>query len=121
VYQQGRYDEAEALSRVSEEIASEDDFDAQYRWRALRAKIRALKGAVSEAEETARESVRIAQQSDSPVEQADALLALAAVLRQSGRPDDAAPIIAQALKLYEAKGDLVSAERVRPLADPVVA
>jgi len=121
VYQQGRYDEAEALSRVSEEIASEDDFDAQYRWRALRAKIRALKGAVSEAEETARESVRIAQQSDSPVEQADALLALAAVLRQSGRPDDAAPIIAQALKLYEAKGDLVSAERVRALADPVVA
>jgi class 3 adenylate cyclase/tetratricopeptide (TPR) repeat protein len=119
IYLQGRYEEADALSRVSEEISSADDFDAQYRWRALRAKIRALKGAVSEAEETAREGVRIVQQSDSPVEQAGALLALATVLRQSGRSAEAVPIIAQALQLYEAKGDVVSAGRIRGLVTPV--
>jgi len=121
VYQQGRYDEADALSHVSEEIASPDDFDAQYRWRALRAKIHARNGDVPEAETIARESVRIVQQSDSPVEQADALLALVAVLRQSGRSDESLPITAQALQLYEAKGDLVSAERIRSLAPPVTA
>ena len=119
VYQQGRYDEAEALSRVSEEIASKEDFDAQYRWRALRAKIRALQGAMSEAEATAREGVRIVQESDSPVEQANALLTLGEVLRQSGRTDEATSIITQALHLYEAKGDIVSVDRVRALAQPV--
>jgi len=121
VFVQGRYDEAETLSRVSEEIASADDFDAQYRWRALRAKIRARSGAVSEAEATAREAVRIVQMSDSPVEQADALSALAAVLRESARPTDAAPILAQALQLYDAKGDLVSAKRIRAFTQPIVA
>jgi len=119
VYQQGRYDEAEALSRVSEEIASQEDFDAQYRWRALRAKIRALKGAISEAEATAREGVRIVQQSDSPVEQANALLTLGEVLRMSGRSEEATSIIAQALQLYEAKGDVVSAQRIRGLVQPL--
>ena len=118
VYQQGRYDEADALSHVSEEIASPDDFDAQYRWRALRAKIHVRNGDVPEAETIAREGVRIVQQSDSPVEQADALLALAAVLRQSGRSDESLPITAQALQLYDAKGDLVSAE---PSADDWIA
>ena len=121
VYQQGRYDEADALSHVSEEIASPEDFDAQYRWRALRAKIHARNGDVPEAEAIAREGVRIVQQSDAPVEQADALLALAAVLRESGRSDESVPIIAQALQLYEAKGDLVSAERIRSFAHPVTA
>ena len=121
VFAQGRYDEAETLSRVSEEIASADDFDAQYRWRALRAKIRARSGAVSEAEATAREAVRIVQMSDSPVEQADALSALAAVLRESARPTEAAPILAQALQLYDAKGDLVSAKRIRAFTQPIVA
>jgi anti-sigma regulatory factor (Ser/Thr protein kinase) len=67
VFAQGRYDEAETLGRVSEEIASADDFDAQYRWRALRAKIRARSGAVSEAEATAREAVRIVQMVDNLV------------------------------------------------------
>jgi tetratricopeptide (TPR) repeat protein len=121
VFAQGRYDEAESLSRVSAEIASADDFDAQYRWRALRAKIQALRGAVSEAEANAREAVRIVQVSDSPVEQAEALQALATVLRHSGRHDEAEPILAQALQLYEAKGDLVSAKRIRALTQPIVA
>ena len=78
-----------------------------------------MKDAVSEAEATAREGVRIVQQSDSPVEQAGALLALATVLRQSGRSAEAVPIIAQALQLYDAKGDVVSAERIRALVRPV--
>ena len=121
VFAQGRYDEAESLSRVSAEIASADDFDAQYRWRALRAKIQARSGAASLAEANAREAVRIVQVSDSPVEQAEALQALATVLRQSGRHDEAEPILAQALQLYEAKGDLVSAKRIRALTQPIVA
>jgi class 3 adenylate cyclase/tetratricopeptide (TPR) repeat protein len=117
LYQQGRYEEAEALSRVSEEIASKDDFDAQYRWRALRAKTQVLNGAVADAEATAREAVRIVQQSDSPVEQAAALLALGTVLRQSGRSAEATPILSQALNLFEAKGDMASVRQIGQLID----
>lgn len=118
LYQQGRVEEAEALSRASEEIASQDDFDAQYRWRALRAKIQVLRDAASAAEATAREAVRIVQQSDSPVEQAAALAALGEVLLRAGKADEAEPALAQAAHLYDAKGDIVSAQRVRALARP---
>jgi tetratricopeptide (TPR) repeat protein len=117
LYAQGRLDEAEALSRVSEEIASEDDFDAQYRWRALRAKILARRGAVSEADELAREAQRIVQQSDSPVEQAAALVALAEVLRLSQRTAAASATFAEAIERYQAKGDVVSAGRIRALLE----
>ena len=118
MYAQGSFAEAEALTRVSEEIASRDDFDAQYRWRALRAKIAARTGAAFEAYELAREAERIVSQSDSPVEQANALMARGEVLRLSGRSADALPVFMQALERYEAKGDLVSAGRVRALLEP---
>jgi tetratricopeptide (TPR) repeat protein len=117
VYAQGRHDEAEALSRVSEEISSADDFDAQYRWRALRAKILARQGAAAEADALAREAHRIVQQSDSPVEQAAALVARGEVLELIGRSADAAVMFAQALQHYQAKGDLVSASRIRTLVE----
>jgi class 3 adenylate cyclase/tetratricopeptide (TPR) repeat protein len=117
VYAQGRHEEAEALSRVSEEISSADDFDAQYRWRALRAKILARQGAAAEADALAREAHRIVQQSDSPVEQAAALVAHGEVLQLIGRSADAAVMFAQALQHYQAKGDLVSASRIRTLVE----
>jgi ATP/maltotriose-dependent transcriptional regulator MalT len=117
VYAQARYDEAEALSRVSEEIASKDDFDAQYRWRALRAKLLARSSSIAQAEALAREAVRIVEQGDSPVKQAEALIALAEVLRLSGRAAEAAPIAGRARLLYEATGDLASAERIAGAAE----
>ncbi len=119
VYAQDRFDEAEALSHVGEDTASKEDFDSQFRWRCLRAKLLARSGAIAEAETLAHEAVRIVQQGDSPAKQADALLALAEVQRAAGRDEQVIGLLQQAKLLYDSKGDIVSARRVSALSETV--
>jgi tetratricopeptide (TPR) repeat protein len=116
VYLQGRYEEAEQLSRVSEE-SSEDDVESQSLWRRARSKAIAQLGQVSEAETLAREALALSQKSDSPVLQANTLLDLAEVLRVAGRVSEALPYVRDALRLLEQKGNLVSAARAKQLLD----
>jgi DNA-binding SARP family transcriptional activator len=113
VYEQGRHDEAEELSRASEGAAASNDLAAQVTWRGVRAKLRAERGRTDEAEALAREAVRLAEPTDFLTIRADALLDLAAVLRHSGQSSEADESIRAALELYEQKGDVVSAERAR--------
>ena len=71
-------------------------------------------GRAEAAAALAREAVALAERTDFPTVRADALLDLAAVL--DGAAAEAAA--RQALALYEAKGDVVSAARARArLAD----
>ena len=44
VYRQGRLDEAQRLTEEAQALAAADDFDAQSRWRATRAKVLARSG-----------------------------------------------------------------------------
>jgi DNA-binding SARP family transcriptional activator len=113
VYAQGRHDEAEELCRVSEEAAAANDLSAQVTWRGVCAKLRAEEGLTADAVALAREAVRLAEPTDFLTIRADALLDLAAVLRSSGQSSEARESIRSALGLYEQKGDVVSAERVR--------
>jgi hypothetical protein len=46
-------------------------------------------------------------------------VALADVLRRAGREEGAAEALAEALRLYERKGNAVSADRVRALLAPL--
>ena len=55
------------------------------------------------------------RQTDSPFFAAEALEALAAALAAAGREAEANVAAGDALELYEAKGNVVAAERVRPL------
>ena len=48
---------------------------------------------------------------------ADAFMDLAEVLRTAGRPNESAPFVAQALELYEQKGNMVAAGRARRILD----
>ena len=89
-------------------IANTADPEVQVVSRSTLARIRARGGRLGEAETLAREAVAIARQTDAPIVRADALLALAALLRD----DDAA---AGALALYEAKGSVVGAAAARRL------
>jgi class 3 adenylate cyclase len=107
---QGRHEAAERLTHVSEETASPDDYLSQILWRATRGRVLAGQGRIGEGERFAREAVAIAEGTDDVNLRADTLVALAEV-----RPDEAAVLIEGALRLYDEKGNIVSAEKARAL------
>jgi hypothetical protein len=112
VMAQGRYSEAEQLTVISENAASEDDLASQVLWRGTRARTRAHRGDPAGAERLARDAVTLARSSDFVNTQADVLMDLAWVLRVA-TPDAADDVAAEAVGLYEAKGNTASAEHAR--------
>jgi tetratricopeptide (TPR) repeat protein len=112
---QGRYDEAGAFIEVAAETGSEDDQSTQALWRSARAKVLARQGDVDEGLRLVREAVAIVAPTDWLNLRGDALLDLAEALDLAERPDEAAPVIAEALRLYEQKGNIVSAGKAHDL------
>jgi class 3 adenylate cyclase/tetratricopeptide (TPR) repeat protein len=117
VREQGRDGEALELSIAAEGAASADDFDAQALWRSVRAPIVARSGDLAQAETLARAAVDLAGRTEAPVLQADTRSELATVLNLAGRIDEALATIGEAIVLYAAKGDVVSAARSRLWAE----
>jgi tetratricopeptide (TPR) repeat protein len=115
VYRQGRIDEAERLSEVSEELGARDDRLNEAVWRALRAKVCAARGDFEPALALAREAVEIAAGTDYFEHAADMCLALAEVERAAGNADGSAAAARDALARYEQKGNLVGARRARAM------
>jgi Flp pilus assembly protein TadD len=112
---QEREDEAEELIRVCVDAASESQLDTQMKWRQLQALVLARRGQGEEAERIAREAVRLSLRSQQLDSQAEALLDLAEVLRSNSQVEGARVQAELALDLYDRKGNLVSAARVRRL------
>jgi class 3 adenylate cyclase/tetratricopeptide (TPR) repeat protein len=108
LYLQGRVEEADTFSRVTEETADGEDVESQALWRTVRAKVEARRGRHEEAAALAREAVALTRQTDGLVMQANALMDLAEVLVASGKQSEAAGAVDEALALYERKGDLVT-------------
>jgi tetratricopeptide (TPR) repeat protein len=109
---QGRFDEAAAAAEASERLAWPDDLHAQVGWRAARAQVCAGRGESERGEELAREAIALLEDADDLDLRGDAFVALGKTL--SGAERHAA--YAEAIVLYEAKGDLASTERVRRLS-----
>ena len=63
------------------------------------------------AEEIAREAVKLAEGTDSPVMQAGAHSALAETLRIGGNDPGAAAELERAVELYDEKGHIVARDR----------
>jgi tetratricopeptide (TPR) repeat protein len=84
-------------------------------WRSARAKVLARDGNADKALQLAREAVAIIAETDWLNLRGDALLDLAEVLDLAGKPDEAAPRIAEALHLYEQKGNIVAAGKAHEL------
>ena len=116
VRDQGRDEEALALTHTAERCATGDDVDAQVRWRSIRAPIVARAGDLGHAETLARDALELARRTEAPVLQADALCELATVLALGGRGAEARAALEQAIALYASKGDVVSAARWRGVA-----
>jgi len=108
-----RRDEATALLEEVDAIAAPDDVDAQATILGTRARLHAAEGKIDEAVMAANEAVRLRGESDSPVEQADALIDLAYVQRRVGQRLQADATLAKALNLLERKGDIALGGQLR--------
>jgi tetratricopeptide (TPR) repeat protein len=116
VYEQGRLEEAERLTEQSEEAAALDDVASQIGWRWVRAKVVASRGDAGEGERLARDAVARARRTDYFELQGLALTALAEVLDRAGRREEAAAAADDAARVFERKGNVVSAKRARELS-----
>ena len=112
LYAQGRDEEALALTTVSAESAGKDDVTSQILWRVTAAKLKARVAGLPEAERLAHEAVMLAKETDSLNLHGDALMALAEVLAAGGRKGEAGTVAMHARRLYEEKGNIVSAGAV---------
>ena len=115
LYAQDRLLEAEKEAQLSREAATPDDQSAQAGWRAVQARVLARRGQFEEAERLARQAVTITDRSDQPNDRGDARVSLAEVLRLASKSKEAIPVLAEALQLFEAKGNDVSANKARGL------
>ena len=116
-YEQGRYDEADELSREAERSSRPNDVHAHIVWRGVRAKVLAHRGDFESAETLAREAVEYAEASDFLHSHANALSDLAEVLALGGRIDESVAAIEAAIRLHEAKGNVVAVAHTRRLLD----
>jgi class 3 adenylate cyclase/tetratricopeptide (TPR) repeat protein len=109
----GRYEEAEKLARKGRELGLPEDLVTQFEWRRVQALVHSARGEHAEAEQLARESVRFAFETDSPVWQGQALCDLGEVLEAAGQRDEAATTLEQALECYQRKEIIPLSRRVR--------
>jgi class 3 adenylate cyclase/tetratricopeptide (TPR) repeat protein len=112
-YAEGRFEEAERMSRQAQHLADTDDIESQIRWRTVQAKLLARKGNRDVALILIGEAVDLLERTDAVVAQADTLVDLAEVLRHAGRRKDADEALEDALALFEAKGNVVAADALR--------
>jgi tetratricopeptide (TPR) repeat protein len=108
-----RFDDTDDATRVSEAAAASDDVVSQVTWRSVRARVLSVSGAHERAVRLAGEAVALAADRDVLDVHGDARLQLAIVLRAAGRAEEAHAAADEALRLYEQKGDVLSAERTR--------
>ena len=116
VYEQGRLDEAEELTRASEEWAGAEDAYSQAGWRSVRAKVLARRGGAEEAESLAAECVALTEGTDFLNLHWRALMSQGEVLQLSGHErNGAAAVLERAVAAAEQKGNVVAAEQARTL------
>ena len=113
---EGRDDEAEEYSRISEQIAASDDFGSQILWRGARARALARRDGDPAAEALAREGAALAATTDCLSLHGNALLDLAETLTFLGGAAETPRLLAQATALFEQKEDLASLRRVARVA-----
>jgi tetratricopeptide (TPR) repeat protein len=106
----GRLDDAEAIADIAEELAGDDDIEAQVELRAVRARLAAAAGRAEDARTLAREAVELTGQTDSPVLRADTLLEVAEVFE--GPDGERRAALEEARALYRQKAHRVGMARV---------
>jgi class 3 adenylate cyclase/tetratricopeptide (TPR) repeat protein len=104
-----RYDEAIRLIAMGRETGADEDLSVQAVGQGTLARIFADRGRYAEAEELARAAAALSARTDFLSEHADILLDLAYALAKAGQVAEAHAAAAQALDLYQRKGNLPGA------------
>lgn len=112
----GRADEAVATARASRSEMQPDHAHGQFVARIAEAIALSSEGMYSGAEEIVAEALLIADATDSIEAQAEARSVLASIHAALGRHESAQARLAEAIELYERKGNIVSAARLHELA-----
>jgi class 3 adenylate cyclase/tetratricopeptide (TPR) repeat protein len=121
LFAQGRAEELAAKLDLAQTYVIEEDLDGQVSLRRARAKLLTARGDLAGAAKLAREAVERCEGKTNVVLQAGALAHLADILEQIGRSVDAAAARGRAIEIYERKGCVAFAERVRSAPPDVVA
>ena len=114
-YAQGRFGQALRLTEEAETLAGTDDFEAQGRWRATRAKLLARNGQFPAAARLADEAVTLVPATHECAEWAEFLVAQAEVHRLAGALDQAEASLRRALQFYEDRRIVPLAAQARTL------
>lgn len=114
---QQRDEEAEHWCLLASQLGASDDAFTQILWRATRAKLVARQGAPGEGEALARESLRLAEETDELNHKAKVLLDLAEVLRSADRAGEASEAVEAAIELFNRKGNIAAARQAKVLLD----
>ena len=109
----GEIDEADTYARLAENEALSSDVLVQFLWRSARARVLGRAGNTAEAEEIARDAVRIASLTDGVRDRARAHFALAEVLHLGGKSGDARVEVTMGRRLLRQKGATALLERHR--------
>jgi tetratricopeptide (TPR) repeat protein len=117
LYRQGRFDEAADWVLVSESHSAHDDVDARLLWMPVCSKLAAQRGAFDEALAIGQDAVALAATTDGLNRRAAIQMDLGEVLVLAGRAADASTAFAEAIELFERKGNIVGAARVRQFRD----
>ncbi|MGH8828159.1 MAG: hypothetical protein ACRDVZ_11320, partial [Jiangellaceae bacterium] len=104
---QGRFDEADEMTRESERFAAADDLASQIAWRGARAQCRAEAGDTAAAETLAQAALSLAEGTDDLELTGFAQSTLATALRAAGDADGAERARQAAVAAYEAKGHVL--------------
>jgi tetratricopeptide (TPR) repeat protein len=113
VYADGRYDEAEELSRIGAGAAGTEDVYSQVLWRCVRAKVLARRDRPAEALALAAEATTLAGTTDFLHLRWHAEMSCAEVRDVCGDPDGAAANLREAVGLAGRKGNVVAEARAR--------
>jgi DNA-binding SARP family transcriptional activator len=118
LYRQERYADAERWTAIAAESAAKDNLSVQPLWRAVSAKILAVRGEHAPAESMARQALRFAEATEALNRRARVYLALAEVLHLAGQRDEADSCAASAANLYRDKGNIAGAKHAGELLAP---
>jgi tetratricopeptide (TPR) repeat protein len=112
----GQYEEAERLALSIEQLDPTGIAEIALA-RSARAKAVARLGRVEEGEHLAAEAVSLIDRTDFLIDRADIRTTRGEVLLLAGRLDEALPVLGEARRLHEEKGNIVSADWVSALLD----
>ena len=109
----GDVEGASRYSELAEEIGDADDVETQVAWRGARARGLAARGDSAQAITLATEAAALTEATSDGLLRAEALVDLGDVLESAGDHERSGPPLREALRLYEAKGNVAAAAALR--------